>query len=170
MTGYLRRWAELAMAVGALAALLAVWRQRAGRGRAPVLPTVAAAALVPWTVGVAVGVPDQALARHWNTAWTGLDVAITVGLAVTAWLARRRDRRTGPVAAATAALMCADAWFDVCTSASAYPAMAEAVLELAVAAGCLLLVRGRDVHDSGLAITRSRRTPSGIRSPGSPVS
>ena len=36
-----------------------------------------AVVLVPWTVGIATQLPDSALARHWNTAWAGLDVAIT---------------------------------------------------------------------------------------------
>ena len=99
-----------------------------------------AAALVPWTVGIASQLPDHAVARHWNTAWAGLDVAITLGLAVTAWLGRRRDPRVALAATATATLMCADAWFDVCTSAAGASfavALAEGGVELVFAAGCL---------------------------------
>jgi len=65
-----------------------------------------------------------------------------VGLALTSWLGCRRDRRVTPAAAATATLMCADAWFDVCTSAPGSSfgyAVAEAVAELAVAAVCLAI-------------------------------
>lgn len=96
--------------------------------------------LVPWTVGIATQLPHSAVARHWNTAWAGLDIAIMVGLALTSRLGRRRDGRVALTATATAMLMCADAWFDLCTSASGTPfacAVAEATAELVVAAVCL---------------------------------
>lgn len=101
---------------------------------------VAAVALVPWTAGIATQVPSSATAHHWNLAWAGLDVAITVGLAVTAWLAGRRDWRAALTATATTTLMCADSWFDVCTSGGGAPltvALVEAVLELTLAMVCL---------------------------------
>jgi hypothetical protein len=50
-----------------------------------VLPVVAAAVLVPWTIGIATHLPHSAVAHHWNTAWAGLDVAIMVGLVLTSW-------------------------------------------------------------------------------------
>jgi hypothetical protein len=106
----------------------------------PVLPGIAAVVLVPWTIGIATHLPHTAVARHWNTAWAGLDVAITIGLALTGWLGRRRDRRVALAATATATLMCADAWFDLCTSPSGpllAGAVAEAAAELVVAAACL---------------------------------
>jgi hypothetical protein len=106
------------------------------------LPAVAAIVLVPWTIGIATRLPHSAVARHWNTAWAGLDVAIMVGLALTSWLGRRRDRRIALTATATATLMCADVWFDLCTSASGSPfacAVAEAASELMVAAVCMVI-------------------------------
>src|SRR5690349_17638969 len=105
----------------------------------PAVPAVAAAALVPWTVGIATLLPRTATARHWNIVWAGLDVAIIAGLASTSWLARRRDPRVAPAAVATATLVCADAWFDVCTSDAGLPlavACASAAIEVAVAATC----------------------------------
>jgi len=51
--------------------------------RALALPAIAAVVLVPWTIGIATRLPHSAVARHWNTAWAGLDVAITVGLTLT---------------------------------------------------------------------------------------
>lgn len=105
------------------------------------LPAAAAIVLVPWTVGIATRLPHSVVARHWNTAWAGLDVAITVGLALTSWLGCRRDSRVALAAIATATLMGADVWFDLCMSASgsslAY-AVAEAAIELMVAAACLV--------------------------------
>jgi hypothetical protein len=106
----------------------------------PAVPAIAAATLVPWTIGIATLLPRTATAHHWNTVWAGLDVAIVAGLASTSWLARRRDRRAALAAVATTTLMCADAWFDLCTSGPGGPfamACAEAAAELAVAAVCL---------------------------------
>jgi hypothetical protein len=106
------------------------------------LPAIATVALVPWTVGLATQLPHRAVAYHWNTAWTGLDVTIAIGLALTSWLSRRHDARAAIAAAATVTLMCTDVWFDLWTSAPGRPiayAAAEAVAELVVAAACLLL-------------------------------
>lgn len=103
---------------------------------------VSAIVLVPWTVGLATELPHSAVARHWNIAWAGLDAAIAIGLALTSWLGRRRDRRVAPTATATAALMCADAWFDVCTSAPGFPfavAVVEAAAEMTIVVGCLVI-------------------------------
>jgi hypothetical protein len=120
---------------------------RMNRISLPAVPAVAAAALVPWTIGLATLLPRTATARHWNIVWAGLDVAIIAGLASTSWLARRRDRRVTPAAVATATLMCADAWFDVCTSDAGLPfatACASAAVEVAVAATCLVVARAAD--------------------------
>jgi hypothetical protein len=106
------------------------------------LPGFAAVVLIPWTVSVATQLPQTAVARHWNTAWAGIDIAITIGLALTSWLGRRRHQLAALTATATATLMCADAWFDLCTSAAGSPfayAVAEAAVELVVAVGCLVV-------------------------------
>ena len=113
------------------------------------LPVAAAVVLVPWTVGLATLLPHRSVAYHWNVAWTGLDVGIATGLALTGWLSRRHETGAALAAVATAALMCTDAWFDLCTSAPGPPfafAAVEAVAELAVAAGCLAIgLRSRSV-------------------------
>ncbi len=99
-----------------------------------------AAGLIPWAVSLGFLLPDSTVAENWSLVWIGLDVFITLGLAGSAWLARRRDRRVIPVAAATATLMFSDAWFDVLTSG---PELAEslvlAAIELTVATLCLLI-------------------------------
>jgi hypothetical protein len=68
-----------------------------------------------------------------------------------------------PVATATATLMCADAWFDLCTSGSGWPlawAAATAAPELGLAALCLVIgLRGKP-HDPG--------RPGGIRAAAGP--
>jgi hypothetical protein len=118
-------------------------------GLLSVLPMAAAVALVPWTVGLATLLPHQSVAYHWNVAWTGLDVGIAIGLALTGWLSRRHETGAALAAVATTTLMCTDSWFDLCTSAPGRPlalAAVEAVAELAVAAGCLAIgLRSRSV-------------------------
>jgi hypothetical protein len=98
--------------------------------------------LLPWTAYLALSLPPSISARHWPLVWSGLDGAIAVGLAATALLAIRRDRRIALVAVSTATLLLADAWFDVCTSPPGQ-SLAWAVLDMAVevaeAAACLLL-------------------------------
>lgn len=120
------------------------------RRRGSVLPwaiavvAVSGAMLLPWSAYLAVTLPPSITARHWPLVWAGLDGAIAAGLGASAWLALRRDRRLGPVTAATASLMAADAWFDVCTSPPGRPlalAIMDMTVEAGVAATCLLLPR-----------------------------
>jgi hypothetical protein len=113
-------------------------------GWAAALIAVSAALLVPWMAHLAATLPGTVSARHWPMAWAGLDGAEAVVLGATAWLAIRRDRRLPSVAAAAATLMLADAWFDVTTApqgASTVVALLDMVIEIGVAATCLLLAR-----------------------------
>jgi hypothetical protein len=106
------------------------------------LTAISAVVLVPWAAYLAVSLPASVSARHWPVAWAGLDVVMAVGLAVTAWLAVRRDRRTAFPAVSTATLLLVDAWFDVCTSSAGRPlvtALTGMCVEAAEAAGCLAL-------------------------------
>jgi len=128
------------------------------------LLAVSSCVLFPWAAYLAATLPASVSARHWPLAWTGLDVAMAAGLAATAWLAVRRDRRLAFPAVSTATLLFADAWFDVCTAPAGGPlvmALADMGIEVAEAAGCLALAaaiwctapaagdtRGRDVGDT----------------------
>ncbi|MGW6709871.1 hypothetical protein ACWGDE_33975 [Streptomyces sp. NPDC054956] len=119
------------------AARPAAARNAAGsRVRAPRMATVltgAGLALVPWMLVLAKTLPQNAEVSNWATAWIGLDVMLAAGLTGTGLLLRRHDPRVVPVAAATAALLVADAWFDVTTSAGG-----EQTLALLMAAGAEL--------------------------------
>ncbi|MFG2709981.1 hypothetical protein ACGFX2_05380 [Streptomyces goshikiensis] len=79
--------------------------------------TGAGVALLPWMVVLAKTLPQTAEVSHWSTAWIGLDAMLAAGLTGTGILLRGGDPRVAPVAAATAALLLVDAWFDVTTSA-----------------------------------------------------
>jgi hypothetical protein len=137
-------------------------RERGTIGRCAIASiAVSAAALVPWTGYLWATLPPAVTARHWPLVWSGLDGGIAVGLAASAWLAWRGDRRLVQVTAATAALMAADAWFDVCTSPPGRPlawALVDMVIEATVAATCLMLPR----------LTRRPASPVSA-GPGAPV-
>lgn len=79
--------------------------------------TGAGVALVPWVLVLARTMPQTTEVSQWATAWIGLDLMLAAGLTGTGALLRRNDPRVSPVAAATAALLALDAWFDVTTSA-----------------------------------------------------
>lgn len=113
-----------------------VWACR----RLVVFVLMSAVVLLPWIVYLAISLPPTASARHWPAVWVGLDAGEAIGLAATAWLALRRDRRVALVAVSTATMLVLDAWFDVCTSppGQSYAfALIDMVVELAEAAACL---------------------------------
>ncbi len=82
-----------------------------------VVTTAVAVFLPPWCTLLAYMLPPTTQAQHWALAWIGLDCAIGIVAALTARLIARHDPRAALTAAAGAALLFADAWFDVCTSA-----------------------------------------------------
>jgi hypothetical protein len=72
--------------------------------------------LVPWTIYLAQSLPSRQVSPHYDGAWAGFDVMLLVALAATGYFALRRSRYLATAAAATAALLVVDAWFDVMTS------------------------------------------------------
>jgi hypothetical protein len=85
-----------------------------------------AAILLPWIVIIAARLPSRELSENYDVAWAGYDVGLLIGLVWTAFAALRRTRRLTIAAAATGALLVADAWFDVITSPGGWD-LAEAV-------------------------------------------
>ncbi len=73
--------------------------------------------LLPWCVLLGLTLPATASVQHWSLAWAGLDAAEAVAALTTALLLKCGSPRAGLTAAAGAALLLTDAWFDVCTSA-----------------------------------------------------
>ena len=121
-----------------------------------------AALMVPWTAYLFVVLPRTARAAHFDLAWGGFDLALLVLLALTGWAAVRRRRWLAAVAGASAALLGADAWFDVVTSPTPgdrWVALAMALLvELPLAVVCVwLAVSGQDFVDRRLAMARHVR-------------
>ncbi|MGW6575607.1 hypothetical protein ACWGAN_26065 [Streptomyces sp. NPDC054945] len=109
--------------------------------------TGAGLVLLPWVVVLAKTMPQTTEVSHWSTAWIGLDLMLAAGLTGTGTLLRRRDPRASPVAAATAALLVMDAWFDVATSAGTdgqgMALLLAAGAELPLAVACAVVAARR---------------------------
>jgi hypothetical protein len=73
--------------------------------------------LVPWTWVLIEQLHGQAGKRSFDSSWVGLDVLEAACLLTVSFLLSRRHRATSPVAAATAAVLCMDAWFDTMSAA-----------------------------------------------------
>jgi hypothetical protein len=82
---------------------------------------VCAVLLVPWIGLLIEQLHGQAGKRSFGSSWVGLDVLEAVCLLTVALLLSRRHRATSPVAAATAAILCMDAWFDTMSAAPKLP-------------------------------------------------
>ncbi|HEX8093578.1 hypothetical protein [Jatrophihabitans sp.] len=121
-----------------------------------------AVVLVPWIVIAAVTLPSHQLSQNYDVAWAGYDVGLLIGLVWTAVSALRRSRRLTIAAAATGALLVADAWFDVLTSPGGWD-LAEAVAmsvlaELPLATLCFWLAfHSQDVAERRLILLSGER-------------
>lgn len=108
--------------------------------------------LLPWCALLGATLPYTARVQNWSLAWVGLDAAEGAAALATAVLLARADVRAGLTAAAGGALLLADAWFDVCTSAPGLGhviAVAEAMIaELPLAGAAFWLA---------VALTRGSR-------------
>jgi hypothetical protein len=117
--------------------------------RAPawVVPMFALAAvvLVPWIVFLVRVLPSAETAEHWDIAWGGFDAALALLLLAVAAGTWRRAPWLERAATAAAALLVADAWFDVVTASTrtelVLAVVSAALVELPLAVLCLLLVR-----------------------------
>lgn len=117
---------------------------RRARWMGPVFAGLAAL-LVPWTVYLAMTLPEHQTAAHYDLSWSGFDVGLVLALGGTAACAWRRSTWLPIVAAFTAAMLCVDAWFDVTTAPDGDELLAAvasaALLELPLAVVCLWLAR-----------------------------
>jgi hypothetical protein len=101
--------------------------------------------LLPWALWLGYSLPERKVAHHWDLAWAGFDVVLSVALLATAF-ALVTDRSVGrSFAAATGALLLADAWFDVVTAEPGRDRWLAAALavgaEIPLAILCFVLAR-----------------------------
>lgn len=78
-----------------------------------VLMLVCAAAMIPWTVYLAITLPNHYVARNWVATWVGFDILLVAMLVLTALAGWKRKQFVFPTAFATGVLLVCDAWFDV---------------------------------------------------------
>jgi hypothetical protein len=69
--------------------------------------------LIPWTVYLALTLPNRYPTQHWNATWTGFDVLLLVCMGTTGVLGWRRKPEVLLAAMATATMLVCDAWFDI---------------------------------------------------------
>lgn len=72
--------------------------------------------LVPWTVYLAISLPEEHVATNWDVVWTGIDVGLALLALATLAALLRRSAAVSALAAALAAVLLSDAWFDVTTA------------------------------------------------------
>jgi hypothetical protein len=69
--------------------------------------------LIPWTVVLALTLPNQYQANHWRLTWVGFDVLLLLGMGITSYLGWRRRQAVIGAAIAVGTLLVCDAWFDI---------------------------------------------------------
>ncbi|MFI5270818.1 MAG: hypothetical protein ACHQT9_02115 [Candidatus Saccharimonadales bacterium] len=74
--------------------------------------------LIPWTIWIFNALPDRAVVRSWDLAWTGFDIFLSFVLFCTAVSAYRKSTWTVTLAPVSAVLLIVDAWFDVTTAST----------------------------------------------------
>jgi hypothetical protein len=97
----------------------------------PALFVLVALGLLPWTLWLATTLPSRHVAEHWDVAWGGFDVILSVSLTATAVALALRHRLLQGAAMATGALLVADAWFDVSTAQPGDDLLGAVVLAVA---------------------------------------
>jgi hypothetical protein len=83
--------------------------------------TICGVLLVPWVWVLVEQLHGHAGERSFDASWVGLDALEAVCLLSVAQLMRRQHRAASPAAAATAAILCMDAWFDTMSAAPQLP-------------------------------------------------
>lgn len=77
---------------------------------------VVAIGLVPWVGYLSATLPSEHVARHWQVAWAGLDLAEAAALVATFVALLRNSPAVTVLASIAGTLLVCDAWFDVVTA------------------------------------------------------
>ena len=75
-----------------------------------------ALALIAWIGILSTTLPDHHSDKQWKAAWVGFDIALVIGMLVTAVGAWKRRQFVVISCIVTAALLFCDAWFDIVLS------------------------------------------------------
>ena len=117
--------------------------------------------LLPWVVYIGLSLPSRQLSPNYDLAWAGFDVMLAASLGTSGYFALRRSRYLAPAAAATAALLVVDAWFDCMTTPgdARWQSIAFCFLiELPLAGVCLWLsYHTEQIAERRIQLLRGRR-------------
>jgi len=80
------------------------------------LLVIAAFSLFGWVYYLLNALPNSYRAAHWNIAWVGYDVGMSLTWLGTSWALWKRRQAAIPGAMISATFLIVDAWFDVTTS------------------------------------------------------
>jgi predicted membrane protein len=69
--------------------------------------------LLPWTLWLSVSLPRTHVSDHWDFAWTGFDIGVSILFGATAYAAYRRSTWVTALASCLGTLLVVDAWFDI---------------------------------------------------------
>jgi hypothetical protein len=69
--------------------------------------------LVPWTVYIGNTLNTRHVFRHWDVAWVGFDIALTLSLLFTGISAYKKSPLVIVAGAISGSMLVMDAWFDV---------------------------------------------------------
>ncbi len=83
---------------------------------------------IPWNLYLAFKLPPNNLSNHWDVAWVGFDIGLSLAIATTAWLAIIKSKYLIMAATITATMLVMDAWFDVITAHKGYDFIQSMVL------------------------------------------
>jgi hypothetical protein len=101
--------------------------------------------LLPWAFWLGFSLPSRQVAHHWDLAWAGFDIVLAAAVLGTAFALLTGRPVVRSFAAATGALLLADAWFDVVTAADAHERLLATALavfgEIPLAVLCFVLAR-----------------------------
>ena len=102
---------------------------------------LAALGLAPWTIVLSFRLPAEHTSHHWDIAWVGFDVALTLAVATTAVGIHRRQLWARTPAAIAGTLLLMDTWFDNLlasgTAEHLEAALASVLVELPLGLVCL---------------------------------
>jgi len=113
-----------------------------------VLMIGAIAGMIPWTIYLAITLPDRYVTYNWTMTWVGFDILLVLFMVATMVLGLLRRQLLILAAFTTGVLLACDAWFDAMTAAPAdrwlsilTAVLAELPLAVLLITGALRILR-----------------------------
>ena len=81
-----------------------------------IMLVIASLSLFGWVFYLLTALPTSYRAAHWNLAWVGYDLGMSITWLGTSWALWKRRQAAIPGSMISATFLLVDAWFDVVTS------------------------------------------------------